>query len=168
MLPSARETVLAPWKDYDAALASFEKIKPFETTRQQLHQLGYDPRQTPNMIILTYLDVIRRFMPNPSIRSENLHPGIRSCIEDKEHCQAYEINIRRIKHQRYGNVLADIFNFQRKSTERGWQFTAIIVLHDDLVIYKLAGGKPLIDENRQKKNPLGPLQSSEKVLEKAF
>jgi hypothetical protein len=35
---------------------------------------------------------------------------------------------------------------------------------NDVVVYKLWGGNPLVDENRETKNPLGPLQSPEGVL----
>jgi hypothetical protein len=40
----------------------------------------------------------------------------------------------------------------------GWEFNAFIVLKNDLVVYKISGGKPKIDELVDQKKPLGPLQ----------
>ncbi|MDH5299663.1 MAG: hypothetical protein OEV91_11660, partial [Desulfobulbaceae bacterium] len=71
---------------------------------------------------------------------------------------------RQIDQDRYGNVVLDLFNFRRKTKLTGWEFKAIIVMKQGLVTYKLWGGKPKIDENRDSKNPFGPLQSSEKLL----
>jgi hypothetical protein len=85
--------------------------------------------------------------------------GIPICINAKAECQAYKFEPKIIHTKRYGNVFLDLFNFKRKSQESGWQFSALIVLIDDTVVYKLWSGNPLINEDLETRNPLGPLQN---------
>ncbi len=163
-LPSARETVQSPWQDFNDVKASFDQIIPYQTNAQELKAMGFDPFTTPNMQMINYLDITQRFMPNQSIKKEDLDQGLQHCLNERDRCHAYEVNLRQMKQDRYGNVFFDLFNFRRKNKLTGWEFKAIIVMQDDLVVYKLWSGKPKIDENRDHKNPFGPLQSSEQLL----
>ncbi len=159
LLPSVKEeTKTDLWDTFDEAKIAIEKIIPYETTVDELQKLGIDPESTPNFKILTHLDIIQRFMINPSIKKEDLDKGIQDCIDAKTHCRSYEIRIRNITSKRYGNVLLDLFNFKRSTNESGWEFEALIVTVNGTVVHKLWGGRPVIEENRVVKNPLGPLQ----------
>jgi hypothetical protein len=53
-----------------------------------------------------------------------------------------------------------MFNFQRTTIKTGWNFTSLILIHEDVVVYKLWSGTPVVDEASSSSNPLGPLQSS--------
>ena len=163
-LPSGRETVQSPWHSFNEVKTSFDKITPHQTSRKELKELGFDPFTTPNIELINYLDITQRFMPNQSIRKQNLDQGLQRCLDERDHCHAYEVSLRQTSQERYGNVFFDLFNFRRKTQLTGWEFRAIIVMQDELVVYKLWSGKPNIDENRDQKNPLGPFQSSEKLL----
>ncbi len=164
LLPSVKETTKTHWGTFDEAKSAFEKIVPYKTTTEELKKLGFDPFSTPNVKILTYLDIIQRFMINPSIKKEDLDEGIQACIHAKAHCSAYETQLKSISKKRYGNVLLDLFNFKRKTKESGWEFEALIIIVNDSVVYKLWGGKPIIDEGKEIKNPLGPLQDPSDLL----
>jgi hypothetical protein len=164
LLPSAETTVNSPWGSFDEAKLAFDRIVPHETTAAGLKELGFDPFSTPNIEILTYLDIIQRFMPNPSIKPGDLDEDLRACISVRDCCVAYEVDVREVESWRYGNVLLDVFGFRRKTREAGWEFKALIVLRDDIVVYKLWGGKPRLNESRKRKNPLGPLQESGDLL----
>ncbi len=164
LLPSANETVRSPWANFEEAKGAFDQITPYETTYDEIKQLGFDPFTTPNIQILNYLDVMSRFMPNQVIDKNDLDAGIQECIEMKSTCRAYEIEVEHTDRDRFGNALLDIFNFRRKTKTSGWGFKAIIVMNNGLAIYKLWGGKPIIDHTSDKKNPLGPLQRSEGAL----
>jgi hypothetical protein len=159
LLPSTKQTIHSPWNSFEEAKAAYERIVPRTTTHKEIHELGFDPFTTPNIRILTYLDNMNRFLPNPSIRLEDLDKGIVSCIEAKASCKGYEINPQFLKSERYGNVLLDLLNFRRKTKDSGWRFEALIVL-----VYKLWGGNPVIDQTRDEKRPLGPLQGSDDIL----
>ncbi|MFZ2198029.1 MAG: hypothetical protein WAV13_09875 [Thermodesulfovibrionales bacterium] len=167
MLPSARQTSISPWDSFDDAKKAFDKIALYQTTEEEMRALGFDPFTTPNIKILTYVHIMNRFMPNPSIKKEELAEGIRSCIDAKENCVAYEFDPEVMKSKRYGSVMLDLFNFQRKSNETGWKFEALVVIVDNIVVYKLWGGNPMIRLNRESNNPLGPLQNSEDILREA-
>ena len=41
----------------------------------------------------------------------------------------------------------------------GWSFNATILLIDDVVVYTLYGGQPIIREQEIQQQPLGPVQN---------
>jgi len=106
-------------------------------------------------------------MPNTNITKDDLDDGLRNCIEAKDSCLAYEIKLHKIRSKREGNLMLDLFRFRREARQTGWRFSALIVLVDDLVVYKLWDGKPLIDGEVYKRNPLGPLQEPADVASDA-
>jgi len=155
LLPVAKTTDESRWESFDQVKASFDLIIPMETTKADLQKLGFDPYQTPNIQILNYLAIIDKFMPNTNITMADLPPGLRGCVEAKDSCLAYELKVQSIKSQRQGNVFLDLLRFKRQT---GWHFSAFIVLVDDVVVYKLWDGKPRIEGEVYRKNPLGPFQ----------
>jgi hypothetical protein len=164
MLPSVKQTTKSPWKTFEDAKRAFDKIVPQHTTRDDLKRLGFDPFAVPNVKLITYLDLIEKFLPNQSIRVEDLDPGVQACLKVREHCQGFEITPRILRSKRYGNVFLDLFNFRRKKLTTGWKFEALIVLKNGLVVHKIWGGEPNVSEFEDKKNPLGPLQNIDNVL----
>jgi hypothetical protein len=165
LLPSVKETKRTDlWGTFDEAKTAFESIIPNKTTVDDLHKLGFDPASTPNLKILSYLDIIHHFMFNPSIKKEDLDTGVQACIDAKTNCRAYEISLSNIAQDRYGNVLLDLFNFRRRTKETGWEFEALIVMVNGTVVHKFWGGTPIINAESERKNPLGPLQDSSDLL----
>lgn len=160
LLPKGEATVEAPWASFEEARQAIEAIVPYQTKTEELKALGLDPYTNPNIAILTYAEVLRRFMPGGNIDMESLAPGIRDCIAVREGCRAYEVNQQVIQRKRYGNFWADFLNFRRKTEVTGWRFNAIVVMNNGLVVYKLWGGQPQIHEFEQSNNPLGPLQGA--------
>lgn len=167
LLPSAKQSTLSPWESFDNAKAAFDKIVPYSTTKAELKALGFDPFSTANIQILTYLDIMNHFMPNPSIKKDDLYEGIRACIDAREGCVAYKMEPKIVKTGRHGSVLLDLLNFKRHTIKTGWKFEALVVLIDGTVVYKLWGGNPMIDESEEVKRPLGPLQDADVILGKA-
>jgi hypothetical protein len=130
----------------------------------ELAGLGFDPDANPNVKILTYLDLIERFMPNPSITKEDLDAEVRACIEAREKSQAWEIELSEVKARRYGNVLLDVTGFVKKTHETGWRFNGLLLIREGRVVYKLSSGQPSVDRNERKVKPLGPLQEIDSFL----
>jgi len=153
-----------PWTNFIEAQAAFDKVTPHQTTLAQLKELGFDPEATPNLKVLTYLDLINRFLPNASVRMEDLQPDVRRCIETKDACHAYELELHINDAKRYGNLPLDILGFKRKTHVTGWHFKALFILKDNLVAYKLRSGEPLVDRYEKRIKPLGPLQDLEGAL----
>jgi hypothetical protein len=158
LLPTVEETTESPWKSYEDTKRSFDKIMPGQTTLEELKELGFDPFDNPNIRLIDYLEITRRFLPNQSITLQVLHPDMRTCLEAKIACHGYEVAPKMVRSKRYGNVILDVFNFRRKTRKTGWSFSGLIILNRDLVVYKLEGGEPNILELEDKKNPLGPFQ----------
>ena len=158
LLPRGEAVAESPWNSYEDALKTFEKIEPHRTTVEDLAKLKLDPMQNPNITVLNYSDVLRRFIPSPSTNVDNLDSGVRECIEAKIACKGYEVDQKSTKRQRYGNFWADFLNFRRKTDIVGWRFNGVILLKNGLVVYKLTGGQPSIHEHEETSNPLGPLQ----------
>ena len=67
LLPRQQKIVVTPWSSFEEANKAFDLITPYQTKKNELEQLGFDPKVTPNIKILNYLDLIKRFMPNQSM-----------------------------------------------------------------------------------------------------
>ena len=158
MLPRAQSASDSPWQSYQEAQATFDQILPYKTTANDLRALKLDPLQNPNITLLNYSDVLRRFIPSPTTNPRDLDQGVQDCIQAKSTCRGYEIDQKSIKRKRYGNFLADFLNFKRKVDIAGWRFNGVILIRDDVVVYKLTGGQPAIHELEESRNPLGPFQ----------
>jgi len=158
LLPHDESRTYSPWKSYEEAQQAFDTIVPHQTTVHSLQALGLDPKSNPNITILNYSDVLRRFLPSPSVSAADLDVGVQECIAAKTHCRGYEVNQQFTKSQRYGSFWLDWFNFQRKTDVAGWRFNGVLLMKDELIIYKLTGGEPAIHSFQGSTNPLGPLQ----------
>lgn len=158
LLPKGETLTEGPWQNFREAQQTFDKIVPYQTTVEGLQQLKLDPESNPNITILNYSDVLRRFIPSPTINTQDLDRGVQECISAKMACKGYEIDQRVVKRNRYGNFWTDFLNFRRKVDVEGWRFNGVILIKDSLVVYKLTGGQPAIHEHEENKNPLGPLQ----------
>ena len=158
LLPRGETLAQSPWKSFDEAQQTFDKIVPYQTTVQDLSKLKLDPLKYPNITLLNYSDVLRRFIPSPATNTRDLDPGVQDCISAKSACIGYEVDQKTLKRTRYGNFWADFLNFKRKTDIVGWRFNGVILIKNGLVVYKLTGGEPSIHEHEEHKNPLGPLQ----------
>ncbi len=167
LLPSSRTDVKSPWKTYDEAKIAYGKITPYETTAEDLKKMGIDPYSTPNIKILTATDIMSIFMPNPSIKKEDLEPGIQKCIALQEKCRGYLVEPKILdKDRRQGNFWMDFLSFEQITKESGWEFAGLVILIDNIVIYKRpAGGIPFINRQETVKKPLGPFQNSDQLID---
>ncbi|MEW5008270.1 hypothetical protein A9Q80_01570 [Cycloclasticus sp. 46_83_sub15_T18] len=159
-LPKTEDETKSPWDSFSEAIAAYDKIELNKTTVRDLRELGFDPYTTPNVKILSYLDVIRKFVPNNSIKHEQLPLSVRTCLAKQGRCMAYEAHPGTVKRKRVGSAFLDLLKFRRKTIETGWRFNALIVLDDGVAVYKVWSGEPIIDSEKTRKNPLGPLQGS--------
>ena len=158
MFPSSQSIVISRWNNYDGVECAFQKITPHQSTVKDLKALGFDPNASPNIKILTYVDIIQTFMPNPAIQKEDLPVAVRECIEAKEKSSAYLIELQDIHDKRHGNLLLDVFGFKRMNHESGWKFKGLILINTDLVVYKLSSSEPQVAREDDLVKPLGPLQ----------
>ena len=158
LLPKSTVVTESPWQTYKEAQEVFDRIQPYKTTSADLKELSLDPGANPNITLLNYSDVLRRFIPSPSISASDLDVGVRECIQAKTVCRGYEVDQKLLKRERNGGFWADFLNFRRKVDIHGWRFNGVILLKGDLVVYKLTGGQPSIKETEDNRTPLGPFQ----------
>jgi hypothetical protein len=159
LLPHSKEATASPWATYREAQAAFDRIIPGKTTAEDLRELSLDPETVPNIAILNYSDVLRRFMLNQSVTLSDLDRGVQECVMAKTVCRGLEINQRLVKKHRNGSFWLDLLGFKRETHTEGWRFNALVLLKDGVVVYKLTGGQPVIQESEHTQNPLGPVQS---------
>lgn len=160
LLPRSEALTDSPWPSFEEAQRAFDQIIPHKSTVADLKRLKLEPASNPNITILNYSDVLRRFIPSPSVDASSLDVGVQECLRAATRCQGYEVDHRVLKRSRYGNFWADILNFRRKTDSVGWRFNAVVLITDSVVVYKLTGGQPAIHEHEESSNPLGPLQES--------
>jgi hypothetical protein len=164
LLPRTESLTDSPWQSFEEAQGTFDQIIPHQTTFADLKRLKLDPASNPNVTILSYSDILRRFIPSPSIDASSLDAGVQECLRAATHCRGYEVDHKVLHRNRYGNFWADLFNFKRKVDIVGWRFNAVVLVTGDLVVYKLTGGQPVIHEHEESKNPLGPLQGAGEAI----
>lgn len=158
LLPKGETKTEGPWKSFWDAQQTFDQIVPHKTTIEDLRRLNLDPASNPNITLLNYSDILRSFIPSPSINADDLDAGVQECIAAKAACIGYEVDQRDLAYKRYGGFWSDFFNFQRKVEVTGWRFNGVVLIKNNVVVYKLTGGKPSIHEEVDNKNPLGPFQ----------
>jgi len=166
LFPAEGSQAKSTLTSFDDAQAAFDKIKLRETTVAELKQLGFDLQTTPNVKVLTYLDIMERFLPNQSITKDDLPKDVRDCIESKDCCHAYELLLDVSDSKRYGNLCLDVLGFKKRTHITGWNFKALLIIKDEVVSYKLRSGQPMVDRLDRKLKPLGPFQDMEGVVAK--
>ena len=159
LLPKDRAEVLGSWDHFDIARAAIDRIEPYRTRAADLSALGITPYKTPNVTLLTYSDVVLRFPLGATIFSERLDQGVKECLSAGSACSGYAVKVEHIRRERVGNFWLDSLAFRRETEITGWNFNALILMVDDVVVYKAYGGQPVIHEYQNARQPLGPLQS---------
>lgn len=158
VLPHGDTRVMSKWESFEQAMQAYEQIQPYDTRLESLGELGFTPDSQANVRILDRTEILERLISMPERYEDGLPKGLCECLSRGDECYAHEIKLRVTKDKRYGNVFADLLNFKRKVEIRGWEFNAVIVLIEDLVVYKSWNGTPSIHERTHTTNPLGPLQ----------
>jgi hypothetical protein len=79
-------------------------------------------------------------------------------------CVGYLMEPSKIDQRRVGNFFLDFLNFKRQTLTTGWKFSALIVVVDQMVVYKQWTGQPKIESTDLRTNPLGPLQGMGEAL----
>jgi hypothetical protein len=164
LFPRNKDTTVSRWKTYQEVEIAFGKIAPYYTTVEDLQKEGFDPKVLPNVKILTYVDIISNFMPTPAIQVQNLPEGVQECIKARENSRAYLVELHDTKDKRHGNLFLDIFGFKRLTHKSGWEFKGLILIKNDLVVYKLSSGEPRVSRDEDRVKPLGPLQELDSLI----
>lgn len=158
VLPSTSHKTTGPFATYEIAEIGYRVIQPGVTTAAKLRELGIDPKTTPNLRVINYVDVMKVFMPTDTVALKDLDPAVQGCIGAKTSCVGYVLTPGGSATQRDGDVALDVLGFQRKTASTGWTASMLLLLVDDIVVYKLWAGTPRTEERNAETNPLGPAQ----------
>jgi CelD/BcsL family acetyltransferase involved in cellulose biosynthesis len=90
---------------------------------------------------------------------DDVDQGVRECLSARQLCRAFEVTRTSMQKRRTGNAALDVMRFQRETHTTGWRFNGLILIKDDLVVYKLAGGQPLVHLIEEQRDALAPLQA---------
>lgn len=157
LLPKSRNES-PTFQSFDEARQAVEAIVPMQSHLASLREMKLDPANQPNTVLLSYADIVKRVVNGSVLSKTDLAPGLVMCINAQDACRGWELNISQIHKNRTGGFWSDFFNFRRHAVTTGWRFNALILLVDDVVVYRAWGGQPDIHEVDIKQNPLGPLQ----------
>ena len=127
-----------------------------KSDRSALEKNGFNPIKHPNTNILTHADVVRTLRAQHAATARGARSRLLTCLEAGDACRSLEIIGVKIAHERKGNFWADFFNFKRRIETTGWRFNALVLLINDLVVYRTWGGQPVVNELEDTRNPLGP------------
>lgn len=152
--------VTIPWADFQHAKQSFDQIVPYETKLVDLGKLGFGPDHVPNMQLLNQAQVVQAALPSPLQDPATIPRGVVDCMRAGAACIGYFIEPSKIEHRRVGNIFFDLLNFRRDTLYTGWKFAALIVVINDMVVYKQWSGQPSIQATTRRTSPLGPLQAA--------
>lgn len=141
-----------------SARDSIESLVPLQSTVETLQALRIDPAHQSNITILSYPDLLRRFSPGGVDPKDHLESGIAMCLTAQDACRGWEISISSISKARTGSFFLDFMNFRRRTEITGWRFNALILIANEVVVYRSWGGQPQVTEIEVNRNPLGPLQ----------
>lgn len=167
LLPVTKVRSEARWPTFAASKVVFDQIVPYQTTREDLRALHIDPLTAPNVQILAYPEIMKMFMPNASFSVQEMDQGLRDCVADSANCIAYQLQLERMDARRHGNFILDLLGFVRQTHQIGWRFTSLVVMVDDVVVHKIYGGTPLVDEHLYRRSPLGPVQDPAEMVKDA-
>ena len=157
LLPKS-QTESPTFQNFDDARLAIESLVTGKSNLSTLSAMGIDPAKQPNTLILTHSDIVRKVVNGSVLSKEELDTGIVKCLNARDACRGWELNVARISKARTGNFFADFINFKRRTETTGWRFNALILLVDDVVVYRAWGGQPVVNEVEVNTNPLGPFQ----------
>lgn len=158
LLPHASEGSSASFQTYQDVEDAVAAIKPGTTTTAELAKIGFDVKTAPNIEVLSYLGVLDRM--SQDTRGKGALPApVQACLDSHERCTAFVFRPQRIEAHHVGNTLLDLTGFERDTVSSGWSAEVMLLIKDDVVVYKLMSGRPRIEEMRHTVQPLGPLQN---------
>jgi hypothetical protein len=159
LLPSQSEAGQTKFASYDAVHGAFDHIALRQTSMHDMADLGFDAVSTPNVVVLSYLDIVERFMPNSSIAFDKLDPAVQDCIMARSSCEGYVFKVEHRDYQRVGSLFLDLFGFSRTTRETGWTAQVLVLVQNGRVTHKILSGEPHVEMVRDDVQPLGPMQN---------
>lgn len=159
LLPTQSEIGSSAFKSYSAVHTAFNQIALRRTSMQDMASMGFDAENTPNVQVMSYLEIVERFMPNSSMAFDKLDPAVQDCIMARSSCEGYVFKVAHHDFVRSGSLFLDLFGFVHTTTETGWTAQVLVLVQNGQVTHKLLSGEPRVEIVRDDIQPLGPMQN---------
>jgi len=159
LLPDQSEVGTSTFESYKAVQNAFDHIALKRTSMTDMSTLGFDADKTPNVQVLSYLDIVEHFMPNSSMAFDKLDPAVQDCIMARTNCEGYVFKVAHHDFSRNGSLFLDVFGFVHTTTETGWTAQVLVLVQNGQVTHKLLSGEPHVEIVRDDIQPLGPIQN---------
>jgi hypothetical protein len=164
VLPHETNVDSSKFQTYDQVTASYGGVHLGQTRLNELPALGLDTQTSPNIEVLSYTEIVNRFLPAKTVTLQQAPPGVRLCIEAQYRCSAYVFHLEHSRKQRSGSVVPDLLGIEQNTVNDGWSAEIVLLLEDDLVVYKVISGTPHTQDRHEKTRPLGPFQDLGRIV----
>lgn len=163
LMPSSDDETVGDvgWKNYAEAEKFYNEIRRGVTTVDDLSTLGLNLKTSKNVMILDRTTLLALFMANVPGSFEYIDDAVKQCLKFSESCTPYVFRKDESKEEGKGSLLLRMLNFKKESIVRGWNVEMLILVHNNLVVYKQIKGTPNgTERNKLEKHPLGPLDGT--------
>ena len=160
LMPSSDDQTVGDvdWKNYAEAEKFYNKIKRGETTVGDLSTLGLNLKVSKNVVILDRTSLLALFMANVPGSFEYIDDSVKQCLKSGESCTPYIFRKDESKEEGTGSLILRMLNFKKESVIRGWSVEMLVLVHNNVVVYKQIKGTPNgTERTKQERHPLGPL-----------
>lgn len=158
VLPHESQVDVTKFETYDQLTMAYNKIELGKTSTTDLSTLGFDPKTTPNIEVLSYTQIVDALLPSDKLRVEDVPTSARPCLQAQNDCSGYLYRLAHSSKRRNGDVVPDLMGIERDTVSSGWSADIMLLVQNDRVIYKMMSSKPRIENRQNKSQPLGPLQ----------
>lgn len=159
LLPSTTSESSKTFQNYEQVETAYIAVAPGKTNSAELAKLGFSVKSSPNIEILTYVGVVER-LPQDARTKGAIPPPVQACFDAGDRCSAYIFRPGRIESHHVGNTVLELTGFESSTVDEGWSAEVMLLIQDDVVVYKQMNGQPLIGDEQRTIQPLGPLQDA--------
>lgn len=154
LLPSSDATD-SPFRSFSGAFEAFAVVVPGQTTVADLKALQIDPGRQ-GVTVRPYTAISEVLLSHEGV-PDDLHPeAVTECFEARGRCQVWLLDVERLKRRRVGNWFVDALRFKRYRETEGFLFSGVLLILDEVAVYKLWAGIPKIEMLAEEANRLGP------------
>ena len=159
MSSSDEETVGgANWKTYGEAEQFYNKVELGRSTVADLAILGLDLKTAKNVVVLDRTSLLALFMASVPGSFDYLDPAVKQCLTPNIDCTPYIVSKNEAKEVGEGSLTLRVLGFKKESRIYGMEVTMLLLVHNDVVVYKQIKGPPNGTERyKVERKPLGPL-----------
>ena len=157
LLPSSDATD-SPFRSFSGAFEAFAVVEPGRTTIADLKALRIDP-EAQGVTVRPYTAIAEVLLPHEGVPDDLHPPAVAECFEARGRCQVWLLDVERLKRRRVGNWFVDALRFRRYREMEGFLFSGVLLVLDEVAVYKLWAGIPSIQILGEETNPLGPFNN---------